>query len=67
MRRVDQLSGGGQEVRFAQQVFTQLIFGFRPVTWAAVQVGQHIPDEIVPVLDVLLPLKKSWIAGSDYF
>jgi hypothetical protein len=67
MRRVDQLSGGGQEARFSQQVFTQLIFGFRPVTWAAVQEGQHIPDEIIAVLDVLFPHKQSWIAGSDYF
>ena len=67
MRLIDQLSGGKQEVRFSQQVFTQLVFGFRPVTWAAIQAGQHVPDELISVLNVLFPHKQSWIAGSDYF
>ena len=67
MLLVDNLSGAEQEVRFSQQVFTQLVFGFRPVTWAAIQTGQYVPDEFVPILDVLFPYKQSWIAGSDYF
>jgi predicted N-acetyltransferase YhbS len=67
MRQVDRLSVEEQEVRFSQQVFTQLVFGFRPVSWAAIQEGQHVPDELVPILDVLFPHKQSWIAGSDYF
>ena len=67
MLLVDNLSGEEQEVRFSQQVFTQLVFGFRPVTWAALQAGQYIPDELIPILDVLFPHKQSWIAGSDYF
>jgi predicted N-acetyltransferase YhbS len=67
MRVVDRLSEEEQEARFSQQVFTQLVFGFRPVSWAAIQVGQHVPDELVPILDVLFPHKHSWIAGSDYF
>jgi predicted N-acetyltransferase YhbS len=64
---VDRLSGEEQEVRFSQQVFTQLVFGFRPVTWAAIQAGQHVPDELVPILDALFPHKQSWIARSDSF
>jgi hypothetical protein len=67
IRLVDRLSSEGQEARFSQQVFTQLVFSFRPVTWAAVQDGQHIPDELIPIIDVLFPHKQSWIAGSDYF
>ena len=67
MLLVDNLSGEELEVRFSQQVFTQLVFGFRPVTWAAIQTGQYIPDELIPILDVLFPHKQSWIAGSDYF
>ena len=67
MLLVDNLSGKEQEVRFSQQVFTQLVFGFRPVTWAAIQANQYIPDELIPILDVLFPHKQSWIAGSDYF
>jgi predicted N-acetyltransferase YhbS len=67
VRLFDRLSEEEQEVRFSQQVFTQLVFGFRPVTWAAMQAGQHVPDELVSILDVLFPHKQSWIAGSDYF
>ena len=67
MLRLDCHSNEGQEARFSQQVFTQLVFGFRPVSWAAMQVGQHVPDELIPILDVLFPHKQSWIAGSDYF
>ncbi len=67
VRLVDRLSSEEQEVRFSQQVFTQLVFGFRPITWAAIQAGQHIPAELVPILDTFFPYKQSWIAGSDYF
>ena len=63
----DRRSDEEQEVRFSQQIFTQLVFGFRPVTWAAMQAGQHVSVELVPILDVLFPHKQSWIAGSDYF
>ncbi len=67
IRQVNRPSGGEQEVSFSQQVFTQLVFGFRPVTWAAIQAGQHVPGELISILDVLFPHKPSWIAGSDYF
>ena len=67
VRLVDRLFSEEQEVRFSQQVFTQLVFGFRPVTWATIQASQHVPGELVPILDVLFPHKQSWIAGSDYF
>ncbi|HLX59313.1 MAG TPA: GNAT family N-acetyltransferase [Ktedonobacteraceae bacterium] len=67
IRLVSHLSIEGQQVRLSQQIFTQLVFGFRPVAWAATQNEQYIPAELIPVLDILLPLKQSWIAGSDYF
>ena len=67
LRLVDRLSSERQEVRCSQSVFTQLVFGFRPVSWAAIQAGQYVPGELVPILDVLFPHKQSWIAGSDYF
>jgi predicted N-acetyltransferase YhbS len=67
VRLVDRLVSEKQEARLSQQVFTQLVFGFRPVTWAVIQAGQHVPGELVPLLDVLFPHKQSWIAGSDYF
>jgi predicted N-acetyltransferase YhbS len=67
VRLVDNLSIEKQEARFSQQVFTQLVFGFRPVSWATLQTSQRVPGELIPVLDVLFPCKQSWIAGSDYF
>lgn len=35
--------------------------------WAAGQAGQHIPEELIPLLEALFPLKQTWFAGSDYF
>jgi predicted N-acetyltransferase YhbS len=58
---------GGQAVRLTPEVFTQLLFGFRPVWWAAEQPGQEIAEELVPVLEALFPLQPVWIAGSDAF
>lgn len=56
-----------QHVIFSLQVFTQLIFGFRPVSWALLQPGQYIPTELVPLLNVLFPVSEAWVAGSDFF
>jgi predicted N-acetyltransferase YhbS len=55
------------EVRVSEEVLTQLLFGFRPVGWAAAQPGQDVPEELAPVLEVLFPLEATWIAGSDAF
>ncbi len=54
-------------VNLSPQVFTQLLFGFRPVTWAINQPGQHIPEELIPVLHILFLSGQAWIAGSDSF
>jgi hypothetical protein len=48
-------------------VFSQLIFGFRPVSWALLQPGQHYRAELIPLLNVLFPLSQAWVAGSDFF
>jgi predicted N-acetyltransferase YhbS len=56
-----------QRVIFSSQVFTQLIFGFRPVSWALLQPGQYIPIELVPLLNVIFPVSEVWVAGSDFF
>jgi predicted N-acetyltransferase YhbS len=52
-----------QLVSLSQQVFTQLLFSFRPVTWAINQAGQHIPEE----LNILFPPGQAYIARSDSF
>lgn len=56
-----------QLVRLSPQVFTQLLFGFRPITWAIDQPGQHIPEELIPVLNILFQSGPAWIARSDSF
>jgi predicted N-acetyltransferase YhbS len=56
-----------QHVIFSSQVFTQLIFGFRPVSWAMHQSKQQVPAELVPMLNVLFPVSEAWVAGSDFF
>lgn len=42
-----------------------LLFGFRSIAWAALQEGQAIPMEAMPVLEVLFPPRTPWIAPTD--
>ncbi len=56
-----------RHVKMSQQVFIQLLFGYRSVSWAIRQQGQEIPEELQPVLDILFPQTPAWIAGSDAF
>jgi hypothetical protein len=61
------VSTSTHSVKLSQQIFTQLIFGFRPISWAIIQPGQQIPNELILLLDILFPLSQAWIAGSDFF
>ena len=54
-------------VRLTEGAFTQLLFGFRPVTWIARQPEQEIPEEMIPLLEGLFPPGQTWIAASDAF
>jgi predicted N-acetyltransferase YhbS len=56
-----------QPVILSQQVLTRLVFGYRPISWAASQPNQSIPAELLPVLDTLFPPGHACIAGSDDF
>ncbi|HEY4383065.1 MAG TPA: GNAT family N-acetyltransferase [Ktedonobacteraceae bacterium] len=56
-----------QNVMFSSQMFSQLIFGFRSLSWLLLQSGQQIPAKFIPVLNILFPLSQAWIAGSDSF
>lgn len=55
------------QVICSPQIFAQLIFGFRPLSWAELQPGQQFPAEIMSVLTTLFPVGQAWIAGSDAF
>lgn len=52
-------------IQLTPQVFTQILFGYRPVVWAAAQPGQSIPQDLVPLLEHLLPLGRAWITPTD--
>ncbi len=56
-----------RQVTMSQQVFTQLLFGYRPTSWAAKQPGQVIPEDLHGVFDILFSKTQAWIAGSDAF
>ncbi len=56
-----------RQVTMSQQIFTQVLFGYRPIWWAARQVGQTIGEDLHGVLDILFSQTHTWIAGSDAF
>jgi len=60
-------SHAARHVKLSQRVFTQLVFGYRPVSWAAQQPGQVMPADLHTVLSILFPCIQAWIAGSDAF
>src|SRR5207249_3236511 len=55
------------QVALSSNMFAQLIFGFRPISWALLQPGQQLPAELTSTLNILFPLSQAWIAGSDFF
>ena len=58
-------SGASYVVRFSARVLVQVLFGYRPLAWAADQPGQVIPAAVMPVLEVLLQGTQAWIPASD--
>lgn len=53
--------------RLTATVFTQLLFGYRPLAWALTEPEQDIPPAAQPVLAALFPARDFWIAASDRF
>jgi GNAT superfamily N-acetyltransferase len=64
---IDRPSSSPLHITLSSSIFTQLIFAFRPISWVQAQREQRIPEELVPILNVLFPSGQAWIAGSDYF
>jgi hypothetical protein len=57
-------------LQLTPSAFTQLVFGFRPLSWLARQPGCVLPDPAHPAraaLEALFPACPAWIAGSDHF
>jgi predicted N-acetyltransferase YhbS len=56
-----------EKVQLSPQAFIQLVFGYRPVTWVAQQMGQLLKSDLLSVLGVLFPAGHTWIPSSDWF
>ncbi len=54
-------------IQLTPQAFTQLIFGYRPVSWAIHSGQNSLPGEVLAVLTMLFPPDHAWIARSDWF
>jgi predicted N-acetyltransferase YhbS len=67
IRPISTPSSSPLHATLSSNMFAQLIFGFRPISWALLQPGQQLPAELIPALNVLFPLSQAWIAGSDFF
>ena len=63
------IADGGASAEYSAAVtgtvVAPLLFGFRSPKWAAVQDGQHISLELLPVLNVLFPPVTPWVAPTD--
>jgi predicted N-acetyltransferase YhbS len=62
---IDRLPANIQTISLDMQVFTQLLFGYRPATWAIHQSNQRIPKDLLPLLETLFPCISTWIPESD--
>ncbi|MCA9368371.1 sterol carrier protein domain-containing protein, partial [Candidatus Kaiserbacteria bacterium] len=58
---------GGNAITLTGKALTQLAFGYRPPAWFAGRSDQQIEAAMVPLLDVLFPPRRGWVAGSDSF
>jgi hypothetical protein len=56
-----------ETVHLTARVFLPLLFGYRPLMWAAHQAAQHIPSALLPLLAILFPQEPAWIAGSNSY
>ncbi len=67
---LDALPNNVPTVTITQQYFTQLLFGYRPITYIAARMaeaGHHIPAALLTPLTTLFPPGPPWIPGSDAF
>lgn len=65
VRLLESSSVEARRVTLSRAVFVQLLFGYRPVSWAASQPDQQIPGDLIPILDALFPPGRTWIAPTD--
>jgi predicted N-acetyltransferase YhbS len=67
VRLLHATSGGDIEVRVTEAQFTQMVFGYRPVSWIATQAGSEGVAAALAPLRVLFPHDWPLIPSSDGF
>jgi predicted N-acetyltransferase YhbS len=67
LRLLDQAELDAPTVRLHPSTFTKLIFGWRPITWALSQPATEIPQEVIPIAEILYPMDRLWFPPSDEF
>jgi predicted N-acetyltransferase YhbS len=63
----DPVASGAQTIRLSQEIFTRLLFGYRPVAWAARQPGQDIPPALTSFVERLFWSNHLFVPKSDEF
>ncbi|MCD6290267.1 MAG: hypothetical protein J7M34_07165, partial [Anaerolineae bacterium] len=63
----DALATSGFTCRIPQDRLIQMVFGFRSIYDVSEDPGVSVQEVMRPLLDVLFPLKVSYIAGLDWF
>jgi predicted N-acetyltransferase YhbS len=58
---------GDRAVRLTPDVFLQLLSSYRPLIWALEQPGQQIPEDLLPILERLYPVRRIWVPRTDKF
>ena len=63
----EQPSGAAEVIQLAPEVFTQIVFGYRPIDEGIQRQGKVVSRELLDVLNVLFPGGHTWITASDWF
>jgi hypothetical protein len=58
---------GANTFSLTPESFTQVVFGYCPITSAMQPNGPLVSDDLRTVLTILFPTGQTWIAPSDWF
>jgi predicted acetyltransferase len=64
---IEQSAPSAYNINLTLQEFTQILFGYRPVSQIIEKGAQRIPNDLVSVLKILFPDGHTWIPSSDGF
>ncbi len=67
IRLIEESGNAVEVIEFTPEVFTQVVFGYRPIALTMQNQGRPISSELLKVLNVLFPVGHTWITASDWF